>query len=379
MNSSFRIATVAGIPIRVHITFFLILLLAAYQWFVITDTLNGAVFGAALMALLFVCVTLHELGHSLVARVYGIPVRQIILLPLGGIAQITKNPEKPLHELLIAIAGPLVNVVIAVLLLAGLGFTVSPQLLTGHGLLPAESGQTPSLNTALFWLLAANVSLVVFNLIPAFPLDGGRALRALIAMFTGYPRATRLASAIGQFIAVFLGLYSVLIGHFILTLVAVFIFFGAGQETSEAEAKTVLDTLRVGDAYNKHALTLAVGDRVSRVVDYLLTSYQPDFAVLQGRNPIGIVTRNDVLAALAMHTGDTFVTEMMHREFLKVDAAQSLDEVRRTMAEQNTRIAAVYDGANYLGLVSMEDITEAFAVQTFVERQKQLLQTQANA
>lgn len=375
MNSSFRIATVAGIPIRVHITFFLILLLAAYQWFGMTGTLNGAVFGVALMALLFVCVTLHELGHSLVARVFGIPVREITLLPLGGIAQITKNPEKPLHEFLIALAGPLVNVAIAVVLFSLLGFSAAPGLLNGRGLTP-ELGQTPSLNTALFWLLAANVSLVVFNLIPAFPLDGGRVLRALIAMFTGYPRATRLASAIGQLIAVFLGVYGVLAGHFILTLVAVFIFFGAGQETSEAEAKTVLNTLRVGDAYNKHALTLAVGDRVSRVVDYILTSYQPDFAVLQGRNLIGIVTRNDVLAALATHTGDTFVTEMMHREFLKVEAAQSLDEVRRTMAEHHTRIAAVYDGTNYLGLVSIEDITEAFAVQTFVERQKQLLQAQ---
>lgn len=379
MNWSFRILDVAGIPIRIHVTFFLILFLGAYQWFGMTGTLNGAVFGFALMVLLFVCVTLHEIGHSLVARIFGIPVRQITLLPLGGVAQITKNPEKPLHELLIAIAGPLVNVVIALLLLVALGFSIAPTLLTDRGLLPAELGQTPSLNTALFWLLAANVSLAVFNLIPAFPLDGGRVLRATIAMFTGFPRATRIAAAIGQFIAIILGIYGVLNGHFILALIAVFIFFGAGQETAEAEAKTVLDTLRVGDAYNKHALTLAIGDRVSRVVDYILTSYQPDFAVLQGRNLIGIVTRNNVLEALAKIPHDALVTEIMQREFLKVAAGKSLDEVRRIMAERDTRIAAVYDGANYLGLVSLEDIAEAFAVQTFVERQKQLRQAQANA
>jgi predicted transcriptional regulator len=159
----------------------------------------------------------------------------------------------------------------------------------------------------------------------------------------------------------------------------VFVFFGAGQETAEAEAKTVLTTLRVGDAYNKHALTLAVGDRVSRVVDYILTSYQPDFAVLQGRNPIGIVTRNDVLAALATHTGDKFVTEIMQRDFLKVEASKSLDEVRRAMGENDSRIAAVYGGANYLGLISLEDIAEAFAVQTFVQRQKQMRQAGAGA
>jgi len=378
MNWSFRIAVIAGIPIRLHMTFFLILFLGAYQWGSRTGTLSGALFGVALMVLLFVCVTLHELGHSLVAKVFGIPVRQIVLLPLGGIAQITKNPEKPLHELLIAIAGPLVNVVIAILLLAALGFSAAPQMLTGHGLLPDEMSNTPSLTTLLSWLLMANVSLAIFNLIPAFPLDGGRVFRALIAMFTGYPRATRLASATGQLIAIILGIYGVLNSQFLLTLVAVFIFLGAGQETAEAEAKTVLNTLRVGDAYNKHALALVVGDRVSRAVDYILTSYQPDFAVLQGSNLIGIVTRDNVLGALATHTDDTFVTEIMVREFLKIEASKSLDETRRTMAERGTRIAAVYDGANYLGLISMEDIVEAFTVQTFVERQKQVRRMQAS-
>ncbi len=379
MNWSFRILDVAGIPIRIHVTFFLILVLGAYQWGSMTGTLNGAVFGIMLMTLLFMCVTLHELGHSVVAKFFGIPVRQIVLLPLGGIAQITKNPEKPLHELLIAVAGPLVNVVIAILLLATLGFSAAPQMLTGHGLLPDAMSNTPSLMTLLSWLLMANVSLTIFNLIPAFPLDGGRIFRALFAMFIGYPRATRLASAIGQLIAIVLGIYGVIIGNFILVLVAVFIFFGAGQETAGTEAKTVLSTLRVGDAYNKHALTLAVGDRVSRAVDYILTSYQPDFAVLQGSNLIGIITRDDVLRALANIPTDTFVTEIMEREFLKVEASKSLDEVRRKMAEQGTRIAAVYDGVNYLGLISMADIAEAFTVQTFVERQKQLRQAQANA
>ena len=378
MNWSFRVLDVAGIPIRIHVTFFLILFLGAYQWGSMTGTLNGAVFGVALMVLLFVCVTLHELGHSLVAKVFGIPVRQIVLLPLGGIAQITKNPEKPLHELLIAVAGPLVNVVIAILLLAALGFSAAPQMLTGHGLLPDETSNTPSLTTLLSWLLMANVSLAIFNLIPAFPLDGGRIFRALIAMFTGYPRATRIASATGQLIAIILGVYGVLNSQFLLTLVAVFIFFGAGQETAEAEAKTVLNTLRVGDAYNKHALALIVGDRVSRAVDYILTSYQPDFAVLQGSNPIGIVTRDDVLRALANIPTDTLVTEIMERKFLKTEANRSLDEVRRSMGEQGRRIAAVYDGANYLGLISMEDIVEAFTVQTFVERQKQVRRMQTN-
>jgi len=379
MNWSFRIATIAGIPIRIHVTFFLVLLLGAYQWGSMTGTLGGALFGIVLMTLLFVCVTLHELGHSLVAQAFGIPVRQIVLLPLGGVAQISKNPDRPVHELLIAAAGPAVNVVIAVLLLVPVGVAVVPSLLDGRGLLPSGLGNTPALSTLLVWLLAANVSLVLFNLIPAFPLDGGRIFRALLAMGLGYPRATRIAASVGQLIAIGLGVYGVLASNFVLMLVAVFVFFGAGQETSEAEAKTVLNTLRVGDAYNKHALALAVGDRVSRVVDYILTSYQPDFAVLQGRNLIGIITRNDVMQALASSTGDTLVTEIMARDFLKVEADKSLAEVRQAMAEQGRRIAAAYDGAAYLGLISLEDIAEAFAVQTFVQRQQQLRQARASA
>ena len=251
-------------------------------------------------------------------------------------------------------------------------------MLTCHGPLPGGMSNTPSLMTLLSWLLMANVSLALFNLIPAFPLDGGRVFRALIAMFIGYPRPTRLASATGQLIAIVLGIHGVLNSQFVLTLVALFIFLGSGQETAVAEAKTVLNTQRVGDAYNKHTLALVVGDRVSRAVDYILTSYQPDFAVLQGSSLIGIVTRDDVLRALATHSDDTLVTEIMIREFLKIEASKSLDETRRTLAERGTRIAAVYDGANYLGLISKEDIVEAFTVQTFVERQKQVRQMPAH-
>lgn len=370
MSWSFHIATVAGIPIRIHLTFFLILFLGGAQWGQMTGTAAGAVFGVVLMALLFVCVVLHELGHSVVAQAFGIPVRQIVLLPLGGVAQISKNPEKPLHEFLIAVAGPAVNVIIALLLLLALGASGLPVMLDQRGLLPSDLGNTPTLTTLLLWLLSANVSLVLFNLIPAFPLDGGRIFRSLLAFFTGYRRATRVAAGLGQLIAIALGVYGVVNSHFILTLVAVFVFLGAGQESVETQARTVLDTLRVGDAYNKYALTLAVGDRVSRVVDYILTSYQPDFAVLQGRTLLGIVTRDDVLSALHSSTADVYVTEIMERRVPRVEAGRTLDQVRGQLQEVGARVAAVYESDNYLGLVSLGDIQEALAVQTFVQRQQ---------
>ncbi|MDW8396763.1 MAG: site-2 protease family protein [Anaerolineae bacterium] len=375
MNWSFRIARVRDIDIKIHITFFLILLLGAIQWSGSTpdNPAEGALFGVVLMILLFTCVTLHELGHSIAAQVFGIPVREIVLLPLGGVALISRNPEKPLHELIIALAGPAVNVVIAAVLFVATGATLRATILDGRGSL-GELISQPSLETLLLWLLAANISLVVFNMIPAFPLDGGRVFRAILAMFIGFPRATRIASAVGQVAAIGLGVFGFISGNFILVLIAVFVFFGAGQENAQALSKTVLRTRRVGDAYNKHALSLQIGDRVSRVVDYLLTSYQPDFAVMQGSRLLGIITREDVMLALSSRPDDCYVTEIMQREFLQVDANKTLDEVRQLMTERGARLAAVFDGPNYLGLISIEDISEAFAVLSFLERQQQLRQ-----
>lgn len=375
MGWSFTIARVAGIPIKLHITFFIIILLGAWQWSGRSaDPVAGSLFGAALMLALFLCVTLHELGHSLVARAFGIQTREILLLPLGGVAQLSKNPDQPAHELWIALAGPLVNVVIASLLIV-IGLT--PQvdlfayLLDGRGL-SEILGSDITLSNFLLWLLSANISLVIFNLIPAFPLDGGRVLRALLAMQLGFPRATRIASAIGQFGAIGFGIFGLLSGNLLLALVAVFIFVGATQETAVAESKVVLTTRRLGDAYNRHVLTLQNGDRLSRVVDYLLTSYQPDFAVLFGKKLLGIVTRDDVLQALASQPQDLYVSEVMRREVVKLDANLTLDDARDQMSEQGVRVAAVYDGENFLGLISMEDIQEAFSVLMFNQRHVEL-------
>lgn len=378
MGWSFKIARVRGIDIKVHATFFLILVFGALQWAGSTPSnpLEGALFGVVLMILLFTCVTLHELGHSVMAQAFGINVREIVLLPLGGVALIAKMPEKPVQELLIAIAGPLVNVAIAIILFIVTG-GIGIDLMNLQDMLVTL--REPSLTTLLVWLLFANVALVIFNLIPAFPLDGGRILRAILAMGLGYPRATRIASIIGQVAAVLLGIWGIATGQLLLTLIALFIFFGAGQERGIAESKTVLTTLRVGDAYNKHALSLQIGDRVSTVVDYILTSYQPDFAVLQGNNIIGIVTRNDVLQTLASDGTDRYVTEIMQREFLRVDANKSLDEVREILSENGARLAAVFDESRYLGLVSVEDISEAFIVLSFTRRQQQLRQKNLSA
>ncbi len=360
MKGSLRVLTVAGIDIKIHFTFPLILLWGALQW-VSPHGARGALFGALLMAALFICVALHELGHAWMARRLGLPVREIVLLPIGGVALLGRSPRRPLHELLIAIAGPLVNVALAVALAIVLGFRggAAPSL-------EVFAKGDPSIETALVWLLASNVALALFNLVPAFPMDGGRILRALLAMGLGFPRATRVAATVGQILALGFGLWAIFSGNFMLAIVALFVFLGASGERVSEEARGLLSTLRLKDAYNKHALVLEPGDRASRVVGYLLTSYQPDFAVVHGGHLVGIVTRDAVLKALASSGEDLYVAGVMDRAFLRLDAGLSLDEAQDAMTEHGATVAAVFDGERYLGLVGLEDLREALQIAAFL-------------
>ncbi|NWG76701.1 MAG: site-2 protease family protein [Rubrivivax sp.] len=291
-------------------------------------------------------------------------------------AQLEKNPQNPLHELLVSVSGPLVNLVIAFFLITVGGAAGSFEALNARGLV---TGQPPpvSLDAMLAWLLAANVTLALFNLIPAFPMDGGRVLRALLWFFVGFSKATRIASGIGQMLAVFVGLWSVLNGHILLALIAAFIFLGAGQEWAAERARAILSTLRVGDAYNKHALTIGPADRVSTVVHLLLTSYQPDFAVMQGGSLLGVVTRDHVLRALAMNVEDQYVTAIMERDVPPFQVSDELDSIRNEMQSKGKRVGAIYDGERFMGLVSLEDISEAMLIAAFLAQQEQRRLAQA--
>jgi Zn-dependent protease/predicted transcriptional regulator len=365
MNNSFPLARIAGIPIRVHITFALILIFGMVQWG-IPYGLGGAFFGLALMLLLFVCVTLHELGHALAARAVGIGTRDIILLPIGGVALLERNPREPRHELLIALAGPAVNVVLAI----GLGIMAWLfGMNMGNGFALPDGAPSPAL--LLTWLFAANISLVLFNLIPAFPLDGGRVLRALLAMRLGEGMATRLAVRIGRGIAAVMGIFGLFSFNLALMLIALFIYLSSGQEQRSTEARVVLNTRRVGDVYNRHALTVAPFDRISMVVDYLLTGYQPDFAVMQGGRVVGIVTRDDVLKTLAQGKDDPYIADIMQTRVLFVPAEMTLDEVQAEMEARQQSVVAVHEeNGAYLGLVSLEDLAEAYVIIAHQEQER---------
>ncbi len=367
MKTSFRIARIAGIDVNVHVTFGLIVLLGSGRLGLRFGP-NGALFGALLMIVLFGCVVLHELGHALAARAFGIGVRDITLLPIGGVSRMEKNPDTPFHELVIAAAGPVVSLALAAALWAVTGVASSLGKLDPATILKS---MTPGSETALLWLLFANLFLALFNLIPAFPMDGGRMLRAALAMFLGFGQATRVAAAhrpahrdgcsgsSASSPATSSSRSSPSSSS-----------WARRRSGPRSKARVVLGTTLVGDAYNRNAITLAPGAAVSQVVEHILTSYQPDFAVMQGTKLLGVVSREEILKSLATETGDVYVTGIMNRDPVRVEADMPLDDVRRHLAERGQRLAAVFRGETFLGLVSAEDIAEALLVISFSRAQE---------
>jgi len=362
MSWSIKLFRVKGIDVKVHLTFVLILIWAAYRWGSDTGAgWQGALFGVVATLLLFVAVTLHELGHSLQAIKYGVPVRDITLLPLGGVSQMEEIPEKPGQELRIAIAGPLVNFAIAALLIAVGAVLQARALIT----LPELVQSLGDANWAgmLAYLTIANLALGLFNLIPAFPMDGGRVLRALLALRMDYTKATATAVAVGQGLAFLLGLWGFMGGDFTLVLIAIFVWMGAGQEGKQVEVKSVLRGIKVGQAMTRQPQTVSIYDPLSRVVELTLSTSQADFPVTEVENSrlVGLLTQDDMLKGLQAHGMDARVGRVMETKFPAAAPDDLLFEAQQRMARDRVRAMPVVDASGHLaGLLTAEDINEAY-------------------
>jgi Zn-dependent protease/CBS domain-containing protein len=359
MGGSFKIATIRGIDIKIHVTFFLIFVYAAIVFGSGERGLDGALFGIVATAFLFVCVVLHELGHSVVAQHYGIAVRDITLWPFGGVARLERMPEKPSQEFWVAIAGPAVNVAIAAVI-----YVVTQALLRSQvGLDPGtlERGMLQlAPGSLLAYVFSANLFLAVFNLIPAFPMDGGRILRAVLAARTSYPRATAIAVGIGQFLALAAGLFGFVTGQFFLVLIAIFVFMGAGSEGQMVQVKSVLDGLKVRQAFTQHTVELGPDDRLSRAVDLTLSTFQSDFPVCRDGELIGLLTRTDLITALQQRGSNAFVVSVMRKEFPSVSLDDSLFKAQQAMMEHHIEALPVMENGRYLGLLTLRDIDEVY-------------------
>ena len=360
MGNSIQLFRVKGIDIRVHITFPLILIWAAIQFGWLNGLgMQGALFGIIVTLMLFAIVVLHELGHSLAALNYDVPVKQIVLLPIGGVAQLARMPEKPIQEFVIAIAGPLVNVGLAVILaifapLAGFTFSL--------GSISDSLGDLAraSMSSIFAYVFISNLFLAVFNMLPAFPMDGGRVLRALLATRMSYPRATAIAVSIGQTLAFVLGLYGFLGGGFFMVLIAIFIYIGAGQEGQLVQLRSVLGSINVEQAYSRQAKTLEPDSTLKDAVDLTLNSFQADFPICDGTNLIGIVTHSKLIQALNAYPPETSVREVMVEDIPAVRPEDGLIEVQKRFSELGVDALPVVDQGRFLGIITSKDLNEVF-------------------
>ena len=371
MGTSLVLFKVFGIEVRVHWSFILILIYGAF-----TSTgsgvnpIFGALYGILLILLLFVCVTLHEFGHALVAKYYKVNVPSITLLPIGGVASLERMPDKPLEEFLIAIAGPLVNFVIAILLMpmAFLAYNLSPEAATRplnlNNLLAMM--QTPSVAGLLINLTLTNIALALFNLLPAFPMDGGRILRALLAMSTSYVQATRIAVFVGRIMAVLFAIWGIWgNGSILMLLIAFFVYVGGGSEREAVESRAVLKNVLAGQALTPSAQRLYSSERVNRAVDLIMSTYQTDYPVMDlGGAFVGVLTRARLIHALHTTGPEARIVDvMLPAEQVPIcSPRQDLATVWEKMAETGSRDVAIKEGNNFLGLITIDDINEVFQV-----------------
>lgn len=352
MGWSLTIGRIAGTEIRLHVTFLLFL-----AWIGIADYLAGGTAAAldsmAFISLVFLCVTLHEFGHIAMGRRFGIRTPQVILSPIGGIASMERMPEKPVQELLVAIAGPLVNVAIALILIAVFGLSLADA--AGLDFERASLAER---------LLIVNVTLVLFNLVPAFPMDGGRVLRALLAMRLGPARATAIAARIGQgFAALF-----VVLGLFyspILMLVGVFIYLAASAEQQTASFASFASRLRVGDAMEPAPVVLNAVQPVSDAIDALLASPQKDFPVLGPNGQVlGILDRDAMIAALRSSGAGTPVGAAM-RPSQPLSASQPLAPAFIAMRSRGAAAETVLDEAGRIaGVLTNDNVAEMMLIES---------------
>lgn len=337
--------TVFGVPVRFHFTFWLIVI-----WMIVlTSGGRQSVAGAALFIFgLFLSVLLHEAGHALMARRYGIATQEIVMLPIGGLARLERQPRAG-EEFWVAFAGPLVNFFLGLLLL-GAAFWTGGGVSVEHWLEAADANIASR-------LAVANLVLALFNLLPAFPMDGGRVLRSLLAERRPYEEATRITARIGTGVAALLALLGLLQGNFLLLFVALFIYIGAMQESMAATAQALMQGAKVRDAMVTDFRTLSHGDTIRDAAELLLATSQQDFPVLAGPRVTGLLSRSHLLRALAAEGPDGYVASAMDRDFPRLDPEDDLAEAAGALGS-GVNCALVFEDDQLVGMVTAENLSE---------------------
>lgn len=354
MSASLKVGRFAGIKVQIHWTFWLLFLFVAFMILANDGSISDLIWNFLFVIALFFCVLLHEFGHALTARKYGIGTRSITLLPIGGLASLEEMPENPAEEFYVAVAGPLVNVVIALLLFP----FVSLENYIGQNPEVLQE-QLAAIHAAnfLFYLFFVNIALVLFNMLPAFPMDGGRIFRALLSMKYGRIRATKIASGLGKFMA----LVFFLIGLFysiILTVIAVFIWFGAHSENIMIQQLNLLEGNDVRDAMITEFNTLQPDAPLSEAIEKILATTERNFIVATDDTIHGILYMEDLSHALREKGKETLIREVMNPNFITLNANDSLTVGYRKLTRGSKNFYPVLENGRIVGVLDMDNINE---------------------
>ena len=354
MKWQWKLGNFAGIDVYIHATFLLLIGWVGYSHWLENQNLGEVLSGVGFILVLFLCVILHEYGHALTARKYGIKTRDITIYPIGGVARLERMPEKPIEELWVALMGPAVNVVIAAGLFAYLFLTAN--------LVPLNE-LTVASGSFLERVMMVNVSLVLFNLIPAFPMDGGRVLRALLATRMDYVRATQIAASVGQGLALLFGFIG-LFGNPSLLFIAFFVWIGASQESSATQMKNAISGIPVGRAMLTDYKSLSPRDTLERMGQLILAGSQHDFPVIDNERVIGVVTRDDFLNALTRNGQSIAVSAVMKSNLPEVDSYEMVEVALMRIQESGVPALPVTHAGQLVGIVTAENITEYLMIRS---------------
>ncbi len=362
MRWSWKIGRILGMNVYMHATFLLLVAFVLYAYWRSEHSVMTALWGLAFILVIFACIVLHELGHALTARRYGVRTRDIILLPIGGVARLERMPEKPSEELAVAVAGPAVNVVISVVLA---GFLLASGVpLAWRDIWLMRGG-------FLEQLMSVNLLLVGFNLLPAFPMDGGRVLRALLATRMEYTRATQLAARVGQAMALVFGLVGLLSDPFLL-FIALFVWMGADAEASMTLMKTSMGGIPVQQVMVTDYQTLRPDDTLENAMKHVLGGWQQDFPVVFGDHILGVLTREDVVKSLGQAEAGTLVRDAMRRDFQTADSHDMLDRALTLLHNGHCRSLPVEHDGHLVGLLSADTVAQFMMLQSALRRRKRL-------
>ncbi|MFH1846630.1 MAG: site-2 protease family protein [Candidatus Omnitrophota bacterium] len=351
MKGTVRLVTIMGIAIDIHVTFFLLLgvffLLLGFK-------------GIILILGVFFFVTMHEFCHSIAAAYFGIKVKKITLLPIGGVASMSEMPKKPYQELIISLAGPVSNFLVVVIFYYPLYLFLGKETLMYPFLvLTGQAAYAGQLNVIahIYWI---NLILAVFNMIPAFPMDGGRVLRAILSSRMSYREATKIAVGLGHIFALLFAYFGIVYGHIFLLLVAVFIYMAASSEGAQVEVRETIKKYRVSDVLADDFVYIAEDATLAKVLELMFHTHQEDYPVIKDDILKGMATRREIMKALHERDKNTCAGDIMRKDIPSVKVTDQLHFVQRLMHKYATNAMPVKKDYKIIGVVTIDDINRVY-------------------